>query len=152
MKILIVVAVIALCMISIEAQLKINLCPNTKRQAKITSIQIDDCQEFPCSIKRGRNSSITVQFQALRRINGLKPNIFGIIDKKEVGFPVDSKNHCAQTIKEGKCPLLKNKLYTYQFSLPVLEQYPQMRLSIKYEAVDPKEKSIFCFIWPASIQ
>lgn len=137
--------------------IKPNLCKQ-RMQAKIDTISIDDCSEYPCLLKKGKEPSINLQLTPKRTIRGASLKIAGKINGREIPFMADDNNHCESSITDysgkslKKCLLRKGQNYKYKFSLPVKAEYPSMSLSVKYELVDKNGRSIVCFVFPATIE
>ncbi len=144
------------CIVATNA-LKPNLCKK-KMAATIKSLSIDDCSDYPCLLKKGKEPSINIEFQPRRLIKGSSVRIYGKINNREIPFMSEDSGHCEASVtdldgsKPTGCALRKNKSYNYKFSLPVKSEYPTMSLAVKYELVDAKGASIFCFVFPAQIE
>jgi hypothetical protein len=137
----------------IEADLKVQSCPNVKRRAMVSKLSIADCTSYPCSLKRGTNATIKFSFRPMTRIRNIELKIAGIIQGRAVPFAVNDNQHCETAIVgERNCPLFRGKTYEYEFGMPVKEEYPTLSLYVRYELVDNAGRSLLCFQWPASIQ
>lgn len=137
----------------IEADLKVQSCPNVKKRAMVSKLQIADCTSYPCSLQRGTNATIKFSFKPMTRVRNIELKIAGILQGKAVPFAVNDNQHCENAIiGEKNCPLLRGKTYQYEFSMPVKEEYPTVSLYVRYEIVDNTGRSLLCFQWPASIQ
>jgi hypothetical protein len=150
MKVLIGLTLLC-CIVAIQANLRIVSCPG-RRPITVQKFELDGCTSYPCKLVRKSNATLKYTFVSSRRINDLKLKIAGVIGGSEVPFAVDDTDHCnIAVVAGGKCPLARNKQYRYQFSMPILEQYPKVSLVIKYEIVDASGASLLCLSFPAQI-
>lgn len=153
-NIILVAIFVAVCISSlVDANLKINSCPKMKNPAaNITKLEISGCTNYPCLLKKNTNSTIKVNLHFHRKITDLKPKIAGVINGREIPFNVNDKDHCNLTVRTAKnCTINKGQLHKYEYSLPVLKEYPTLMVLIKYEIVDQKKNLISCFTFPARI-
>lgn len=154
MKFLFGLLVIVLCSTVINAAMKLSkdsYCGPKKQLLTVKSIDMAGCQDPPCILTRGTNASVKMELVPQQRITGLKLSIHGILSGKEVPFSVDDTEHCKRAIKDGKCPLVRNKTYKYQNSITVLKQYPAITVTIRYQINDLNGKPLLCVQWPAKI-
>lgn len=151
MKLLFAALLLSVCLTCITANLKINPCNNRKTALTIKKLEVNGCNKYPCNLERGTNATLRLEFQANQRVNSLKLSIAGIIQGKEVPFAVNDEEHCKLAVKGAKCPLLRGKTYKYEYSIPVLQQYPKISVNIRYAINDNTGRQLACFTWPASI-
>ena len=152
MNLLFNIFIAVLCFTVVKAQIKPTLCGGSKKQIlQLKKFDVDGCQETPCILTRGKNASVSMEFTPTQRVNGLKLSIFGILSGKEVPFSVNDNDHCKMAIKSGKCPLMRNSTYKYTNSISVLQQYPAISVSIKYQINDLAGKSLLCIQWASKI-
>ena len=156
---LICVLVLALCYVSMSqaAELKVFPCKGMKSMGAIKKLEIPGCENYPCVLKRGSNSSINVQFNSKSRINDLKLKITGMRNNKEVPFMTLDGDHCQNTIQElvkeksDKCLIKRNQVYNYSYALPVKAEYPTVSVVVKFNLMFGS-KPVFCFTFPAKIE
>lgn len=145
---------VAVCIYGVvDANLKINNCPKIKgAAANITKLEITGCTNYPCLLKKNSNSTIKMNLHFQKKVTDLKLRIAGVINGREIPFNVNDKDHCVQTVKTAKnCTINKGQLHKYEFSLPVLKEYPTLMVVVKYEIVDQKKNLVSCFTFPARI-
>ena len=136
-----------------EANLKVNNCKRvTSAAANITKLEISSCRNYPCILKKNTNSTIKLGLHFTKKVTELKLRIAGILNGHDIPFHVNDKNHCQHTIKTAKnCTINKNSIHKYEFSLPVLKEYPNLYVFVRYELIDFKKNSVACFTFPARI-
>lgn len=153
-KISILVAIfVAVCLnAAVEANLKINNCPKLKGAANITKLEISGCTNYPCLLKKNSNSTIKLGLHFHKKVSDLKLRIAGVINGRDIPFNVNDKDHCITTVKTAKnCTLNRGQNHKYEFSLPVLKEYPTLMVLVKYEIIDQKKSPVACFTFPARI-
>ena len=143
---------LVVCFQAISANLKVNSCLKVKGAANITKLEISGCSNFPCLLKKNSNSTIKLGLNFTKKVTDLKLRIAGVINGREIPFNVNDKDHCIQTVKTAKnCSIQRNTHHKYEFSLPVLKEYPTLMVLVKYEIVDSRKSPVACFTFPAKI-
>jgi Niemann-Pick C2 protein len=136
----------------IEANLKVNNCQKSKGAANITKLEISGCTNYPCLLRKNTNSTIKLGLHFSKKVNDLKLRIAGVINGRDIPFNVNDKDHCVQTVKTTKnCTINRNSTHKYEFSLPVLKEYPTLMVLVRYEIIDSKKNPVACFTFPARI-
>lgn len=152
-KTIVLVAILfCMCISFNEASLKVNKCKK-RIGSKIKSFEITGCTEYPCVLKKESNPQINITFKLKRRVNGLKPKIAGIVNKRQIPFTVADSKHCEMTIQDApeKCSLKKGNTYNYSFTLPILKEYPSISVVTKFELTDKRGNSIVCLTFPTKL-
>ncbi|ESN98367.1 hypothetical protein HELRODRAFT_84805, partial [Helobdella robusta] len=103
-----------------------------------------------CILTRGHNASFEIDFIPSETVSSATAVVHGIIDHIPVPFGIDNPNAC---VKSGlTCPLEAGKFYTYTTTLFIKEQYPALRLIVKWELQDSAKKDILCILLGAEIR
>ncbi|VDP77977.1 unnamed protein product [Echinostoma caproni] len=128
--------------------------------AEIVDVTVTPCDTLPCPLYRGENATITVQFKPRefachsghhdQRIDTGKAVVHGLVAGIPVPFPIEKDDMCSFT--QPSCPLAANNLATYTYQLPVLQAYPKMRVTVKWELQDASKKDIICANIPVQIE
>lgn len=143
MKVLYVTVCLAAFACLASSQLVYKDCGS--KVGKIASVSAGDCSGSPCVVKKGMNYTIKVTFTALENSDNAVAQVYGILDGVSVPYPIENPNGC---VKSGlECPLKEMQTYTYTSTLPILKEYPDVKVVVKWELLDAKTdgNSFFCF-------
>ena len=113
----------------------------------LVSVEIPNCDDTPCSVKKGSNYSIKVTFNSKEKSDYAWPLVYGIVDGETVPFyGLPNPDGCKNS--GLTCPLLSQKTYTYVSTLTVDKVFPDLKVVVKWELADSKENPtnvFFCF-------
>nr|AXS78217.1 Niemann-Pick type C2 protein d [Adelphocoris lineolatus] len=121
-------------------------------------VRISVCEEPPCQLRKRAVPEIRIAFRPDHDINNLVTSVQAQIGG--IPFPfigVDGTSACGKLFKsDGKtkadCPLKKGQDYFYVNSFKVYDQYPKVKLHIRWALRDPNaNKMVSCFELPAKI-
>jgi Niemann-Pick C2 protein len=119
-------------------------------RGKVTAIRVAGCENVPvCSMKRGYNASISIDFVINEDTTSAKSVVHGIVAGIPVSFPLPNPDACKDS--GVKCPLKKGTTYTYSTIIPIKKEYPCIKLVVKWELQDQNSKDIFCIEMPVAI-
>ncbi|ALC38008.1 Npc2a [Drosophila busckii] len=122
------------------------------KTGKFTQVTLEGCDTTKpeCVLKRGTNSSITIDFALAEVASAVKTVVHGKVLGIEMPFPLANPDAC---VDSGlKCPLEKDETYRYTARLPVLKSYPKVSVMVKWELQDQNNVDIVCVEIPAKIQ
>ncbi|XP_062614748.1 NPC intracellular cholesterol transporter 2-like [Saccostrea cucullata] len=144
---LLVLSVVTLLISVVSAAIPFKECDG---KTHVKGVGVLGCTVAPCTLKRGTNATIEVDFVADTAATQLKAVVHGIIGGIPIPFTPPNTNGC---VDSGiNCPVATGKSYKYSNKIPVLTNYPKIRLVVKYELVNEKSQSMFCVELPAQIQ
>jgi hypothetical protein len=120
--------------------------------AKINKLTVSGCSTLPCTLIKGTNVSIDVDFTMNSNASAQTATtvVHGVLHDVEIPYPTDYKDACATT--NLKCPLKPSSESVYEAMLSIKEAYPSLELYVKWELQDQGEKDIFCFMIPVIIK
>lgn len=116
----------------------------------VKSATVTGCSVSPCTLERGKNSTFIVNFVADKAATQLKAVVHGIIGGVPIPFNPPNVDGCKDS--GINCPVAAGKTYDYKNTIPVLKNYPKIRLVVKYELVNEKQQPMFCVMLPAQIK
>eukprot|EP00795_Rhopilema_esculentum_P002538 gene2538-733_t len=103
-------------------EIKFKDCGSTS--AKATHVYIDPCTATPCTLHKGKNSTISVAFNPTGTVTKVKAIVHGVIAGIPVPFPITGDDGCQNS--GLTCPLKGGVEVKYSKAIPVLSQYPSM--------------------------
>ncbi|KAM3171754.1 hypothetical protein ACTXT7_015977, partial [Hymenolepis weldensis] len=130
--------------------LRISKSKQTSSQGKFIGASIIPCNEDPCVLEKGHNTSINIQFIPAELVKGGKIVVHGIISGIPVPFPLPDNNLC-HFLKSG-CDAQPNVPTEMDYSLYVKETYPSIHIGIKWQLVDDLGVDLVCIKFPAKLQ
>jgi hypothetical protein len=145
----------------VDANLPVRNCyKKGDSAAKVTRLEISNCQFYACTFKVNTTAAIKMNLQFKKNVSDLKFNVFTCVPQlnelkcipiTQNLFNEKDEDHCIKTIKASKnCTFFKGKNYEYEFSSKVLDMYyRRQRLGyIKYEISDKNKKIVSCIQFP----
>ncbi|TPP57927.1 Epididymal secretory protein E1 [Fasciola gigantica] len=117
--------------------------------AELMNVTVTPCDTTPCSLYRGEKAQVAITFRTKEVVKSGKATVHGIIARVPVPFPLDDKDLCKFT--EPKCEIPADTVAVYTYSLPVLKEYPAIRLTVKWELKGEDESEIVCALIPVQI-
>nr|WPR62418.1 ecdysteroid-regulated 16kDa-like protein [Procambarus clarkii] len=104
-----------------------------------------------CIFTKGQDASMSLPFTPSTQVQTLNAKVTGILGKViPIPFPINPENACIQS--GLTCPLQANQKSTYTATLPVLNSYPSLSLSVKWELRDENNNNVVCLLFPVHIQ
>ena len=98
--------------------------PQGSTDFKITGASIPNCCGVPCIMKRGTNTSITVEFTSDKNFTQMSQNMCAELSGTCVNMPGLPTDFCKYTT----CPIAAGKPSTAKIELPILSTYPKVRM------------------------
>ncbi|ELU01117.1 hypothetical protein CAPTEDRAFT_94276, partial [Capitella teleta] len=117
------------------------------KHGKVTSLDIPGCGSSICDLHRGTNASINIGFST--NVTKVTSVVHGILSGIPVPFPLDNPDGCKNS--GLACPLPSGKQYKYNTNIFVRNEYPKLRVVIKWELKDQSGEDIICLELPAEI-
>nr|CAH8819258.1 unnamed protein product [Trichobilharzia regenti] len=123
-------------------------CGSTK--GSIVSMTVTPCDTKPCSLYKGKNATITIDFKTSSAVTKASAIVHGILSHIPVPFPLDNPDVCK--FVTPSCPLKPSEAkYTYNYTMLTSTSYPSIRVGIKWELQDEDGNDIVCVEFPAQI-
>ena len=122
------------------------------KAATIKSVTVDssDCSTKGCTLHKGKNYTVMVNFMMTETTNEANAKAWGILDGVAVPYPLPNPDACKGN-NGITCPLEENKKMTYKATLPVLKEFPSVKVIVKWNLSDSKSNVIWCFETPISV-
>nr|XP_058142169.1 NPC intracellular cholesterol transporter 2-like [Dasypus novemcinctus] len=114
----------------------------------LKELNVSPCPTEPCQLHKGQSYSVNVTFSSNVQSQNSTALVHGILFGVEVPFQIPEPDGCKSGIK---CPILKDKTYSYLNKLPVKSEYPSVKLVVTWELQDDKKQSLFCWKIPVEI-
>jgi len=112
--------------------------------ATIKSVDVDPCDNpSHCSLVKGTNPKITIVFTPKNEITALKSSIDGVLP---AGMEAPFMKSDACKGSGLTCPVAANKESTYTTTVPVLQEYPEWKVVVKFNLTDDKNKVVVCVL------
>ncbi|XP_005086437.1 NPC intracellular cholesterol transporter 2 [Mesocricetus auratus] len=115
----------------------------------IKEVNVSPCPTQPCELHKGQSYSVNVTFTSSTQSENSSAAVYGILAGLPVFFPIPEPDGCKSGIK---CPIQKDKTYSYLNKLPVKSEYPSLKLVVKWELQDDKKQNLFCWEIPVEIR
>ncbi|XP_007939560.1 NPC intracellular cholesterol transporter 2 [Orycteropus afer afer] len=115
----------------------------------IKEVNVSPCHTQPCQLIKGQSYSVNVTFTSSGYSQNSTAFVHGIILGVPVPFPIPVPDGCKSGID---CPIQKDKTYSYLNKLPVKNEYPTIKLVVKWELLDDNKKRLFCWEIPVEIK
>ena len=115
----------------------------------IKRIDISPCSMEPCTLKKGSNSTISIEFQSKIFVSSGVVSVHGIKWKYPAPFPLDDSDLC-HGIQSG-CPLKPGSTSLYSKSVYVRPYFPSLAIVIRFELMDQNSKDLICVEFPSEI-
>ncbi|KAL3873555.1 hypothetical protein ACJMK2_036654 [Sinanodonta woodiana] len=118
--------------------------------ATVDDVDISPCPTQPCCFKHGDNATVKIAFTSASTAKTMKAEVFGIVAGVPIPFPLPNPDGCKES--GIVCPIQSGSTQTYQSTLSVLPQYPDIRLIVKWDLRDELNNLIFCIEFPLEIK
>eukprot|EP00794_Sanderia_malayensis_P019909 gene19909-21855_t len=118
---------------------------------KPVAVYVDPCDNpAGCGLKKGTNSTITIDFIPNGAASSVTPVVHGVIAGIPIPFPLKEKDGCKNS--GLTCPLKAGVKVTYHQQLEILTAYPSLKLEVKWQLKDEKSKDLACIEIPVQIK
>jgi len=126
-------------------------CSGVSTKGTPTKVAVGGCEQTStCSLKKGQNATIEIDFTINEDSNSAKSVVHGIIEHIPVPFPLDDPNVCKDS--GIQCPLKSGSTYSYKTYIFVKTIYPSIKLKVRWEIQDDSGNDILCVELPAKIE
>ncbi|XP_064106540.1 uncharacterized protein LOC135215593 [Macrobrachium nipponense] len=116
-------------------------------QVKITGC---DPNYSHCRLIRGKSAKMILPFIPARSTTRLQPVVHGLLANIiPIPFAIPESNGCKNS--GLLCPLLPGSIQTYVAELPVQQNYPKIRIGVKWQLVDDLNNNMVCITFPAEL-
>uniref|UniRef100_A0ABI7YHN8 NPC intracellular cholesterol transporter 2 n=1 Tax=Felis catus TaxID=9685 RepID=A0ABI7YHN8_FELCA len=115
----------------------------------IKELNVSPCPTQPCKLHKGQSYSVNVTFTSNVSSQGSKALVYGILMGVAVPFPIPEADGCKSGIN---CPIQQGKTYSYLNKLPVKNEYPSIKVMVKWQLLGDKEQNLFCWEIPVQIE
>ncbi|KAL3873785.1 hypothetical protein ACJMK2_036870 [Sinanodonta woodiana] len=116
----------------------------------IASVDVYPCPSQPCIFRHGINGTVKVTFKTVFPALSLKTELYAILAGVSASLPLPNPDGCKDS--GITCPIKAGSLVTYHTTVPVLKQYPSLRLVVKWVLRDENNNMQFCFQFPIEIK
>lgn len=116
--------------------------------AKIVRLDMSPCDEEPCNFKIGTTVTGTLTFVAKEYFTSGRVKAYAVIDGVNLPLPIPS-DAC-----EGyglTCPINNGQTANFVIKQQIQPDFPEVKLQVKGEVVDPQGNMLFCFEVPLQI-
>ncbi|XP_068232520.1 NPC intracellular cholesterol transporter 2-like [Palaemon carinicauda] len=118
----------------------------------LSQIRISGCDpSYPrCRLIRGQNARMVLPFIPARSAKTIQPVVHGLLANIiPIPFQIPEDNGC---INSGlQCPLQSGRIHNYVAELPVHQDYPRIRIGVKWQLMDELNNEVVCIIFPAEL-
>ena len=114
----------------------------TPENGEISSIDVSPCDEDPCVLKRGSNTTVTIKFIPHEVVAAAKVYAWAFFGLVPVPLPVPSSDAC--TGHGLTCPLKNGVQVEFVYSLFISQDFPSGQLKLDAGLKDQDDKSIIC--------
>lgn len=115
----------------------------------VIDVEISSCSSFPCILHKGETYMINVTFSSKVASNKCTAVVYGIIAGIPVPFSIPEPDGCKSGIS---CPIQSGNKYNYVNKMIVKPEYPNLKLTVKWELKSDDAKDLFCWEVPAQIE
>ncbi|KAM9293935.1 NPC intracellular cholesterol transporter 2 [Gastrophryne carolinensis] len=115
---------------------------------KLLEVDVSPCSKQPCPLVKGQNYTINVTFTSDEATPSCKAKVYGLLVGVPVPFPLPEPDGCKSGLS---CPLQAGQTYTYLTKLPIKSEYPDMKLTVRWELLDTDGNNLFCWDIPVMI-
>ncbi|KAL4238466.1 Phosphatidylglycerol/phosphatidylinositol transfer protein [Mactra antiquata] len=115
----------------------------------ILYVDMAPCDKLPCVFHKGTNATVTIAFNTTQKADAITAKVYGIVAGIPIPYPLPKSNGCEDC--NLTCPLQGGQ-YKYVNQFPVLQDYPDIKIAVKWELVDQDQNPLVCFVFPMEIQ
>lgn len=124
--------------------LKISTGGNT---AAPHQVRIQGCTQMPCTIQRGTDAVMELDFTPANNANNLTPSVIATVLGLPVIYPLPDHvtNSCSHLLHGARCPVPANQRTTLLFRFPVNAAYPPIAVAVQLTVRDHLRRTVACF-------
>ncbi|KAG5440979.1 Phosphatidylglycerol/phosphatidylinositol transfer protein [Clonorchis sinensis] len=119
------------------------------KNVTVWSVKLTPCNGHPCSLIKGKDASIDIDFMAEQGIEPGNPSVQGKIGEVYMPLPLPVGDMCQNLAPS--CPIQAGKNYTYRYMIEVSDTYPSIRLDIRWQLQDKNGATFLCVEYPAQL-
>ncbi|XP_055908646.1 uncharacterized protein LOC129943327 [Eupeodes corollae] len=113
------------------------------------NVQIDDCEEMPCSVTKGTTTHMEIQFVALKDETyqietDILVTVLGI--KIPYELPSGNGNVCKNLMFEANCPLYAEEDVTFKLEFPIDNNFVETNVKAEVKLKDVEDDVVACYI------
>nr|QBQ04003.1 MD2 domain protein hepatopancreas type [Hemigrapsus sanguineus] len=119
--------------------------------ASVEHVHVNPCHTSPCSLYKGNNASIIIEFR-VHTPNIMPGNaiVMGVVSGMEIPFPLKEPNIC-KSIDQG-CPLNSTeKIYAFKFETNISEDYPSLNFHVTWKLLNNLNATFLCVQVPLAL-
>jgi len=116
----------------------------------IQNVEVIPCNnDDTCQLKVGSNATFNIQFATTKEIKSLRAVVHGIVAGIPMPFHFPQPNACENS--NVTCPIKSGDISHYSVQLPVLKNYPRIKVTVKWELIDETGEDVICLEVPARL-
>ncbi|OON15933.1 hypothetical protein X801_08258, partial [Opisthorchis viverrini] len=92
------------------------------KNVTVWSVKLTPCDGHPCSLIKGKNATIDIDFLAEKDIEPGNASVHGKIGEVYTPLPLPAGDMCQNLAPS--CPVQAGKNYTYSYTVDISEAYP----------------------------
>ncbi|XP_066253650.1 NPC intracellular cholesterol transporter 2-like isoform X2 [Euwallacea similis] len=116
------------------------------------SINSYRCESSPCTCVLGCESLISINFQAPRYIEHVKPKIHASCMGVELDYPLGQDDAC-EGFTDTQCPIVANENVNYQYKLTIPNIFPEVTVTLRFSFEDTAtNKEFMCLVWDVEVK
>ncbi|XP_075470842.1 LOW QUALITY PROTEIN: NPC intracellular cholesterol transporter 2 [Ascaphus truei] len=118
------------------------------QKGKLLSVDVSPCPKQPCPLMRGSTYTINVTFSSGEDSTSSNALVYGILAGVPIPFHIPESDGCKSGIS---CPIKSGQMYTYITKMPIKQEYPCMKLVVRWKLQDEESNNLFCWDIPVHI-
>ncbi|CAB3362301.1 Hypothetical predicted protein [Cloeon dipterum] len=109
------------------------------------SVVVSGCESLPCDFVHGTDLVNEITFTSGIDADNLKPKVMVTTLGLVIDYPLPNQDVCADLIFGG-CPLVAGDVATYKLTMPILNDYPLVSMTIEFSILDGiTSETLTCF-------
>lgn len=135
------ILIIGLCSSAVSASaLRPRPCPGgiTGVQELAVSSDGEACTRFPCSLYKGKYTTISLKVTTSKDVSAGVPKVSGVVGGIPLPWSVPAADGFPVTAKDGDT-------WSYTMKFLVSSAYPSIRSPVTWQVLDANSEKIFCF-------
>lgn len=131
-------------------EIQFQVCDGKTYEGKLSSVDITPCPTQPCVFHKGTVVKATIKFTPNKTVTNGTLEMFGIIDRVPVKFPLPDSDACKDHGIE--CPLKAGTEYSLAITLEIKKIFPDVKLIAQMDFKVSDDNYVFCFQFPVEIE
>ncbi|XP_058812615.1 NPC intracellular cholesterol transporter 2-like [Topomyia yanbarensis] len=116
------------------------------------TVRIENCPSMPCSLRRGTDANMAMEFSAVRDASNLRINVLATALGITVPYELpEDRSAACNWLVQSRCPISAGEDLVYHLSMPITSIYPLISVTIQIDVVDQSGQSQGCFIVDARV-